>query len=62
MNDGTTLRRCASGLGSISCLVSENTHVCYSDLCNVGGRPHFNLLLLIATVLILAAAVVRNIR
>jgi len=28
----------------------------------MAGRPHFNVLLLIATVLILAAAVVRNIR
>jgi len=28
----------------------------------MAGRPHFNVLLLITTVLILAAAVVRNIR
>jgi len=28
----------------------------------MAGRPHFNVLLLIVTVLILAAAVVRNIR
>jgi len=32
------------------------------DLCNIAGRPHFNVLLLIVTVLILAVAVVRNIR
>ena len=38
------------------------------DLCNgdngvsMAGRPHFSVLLLIATVLILAADVVRNIR
>jgi len=60
--NGATMRKCAGLLSSYLCVPTSDNYVCASDLCNAAGRQRADIRKLLAAVILVVAAVARNIR